>query len=89
MNTQRIHISSLLLTLLSFLFELSINQSWIESDNQDLVFGFSLAFILVALGLNIKVVRAMGVPDKEKKKSQAIVLLISAYAVLIYGLELI
>ena len=89
MNTQRIHLSSLLLTLLSFLFELSINQSWIESDNQDLVFGFSLAFILVALGLNIKVVRAMGVPDKEKKKSQAIVLLISAYAVLIYGLELI
>lgn len=89
MNTQRIHLSSILLTILSFLFELSINQAWIEAEHQDLVFGISLAFMLIGLGLNVKVVRSMGIPEKEKKKSQAIILLISAYAVLVYGLELI
>jgi hypothetical protein len=89
MNTQRIHLSGLFLTLLSFLFELSINQGWIESDYKDLIFGLSLGFMLIAIGLNVKVVRSMGIPKKEKKKSQAIVLLVSAYAVLVYGLELI
>lgn len=89
MNTKRIHLSSIVLTLVSFLFELGINQAWIESGYQDIVFGLSLGFMLIALALNVKVVRSMGIPKPEKQKSQLIVLFVSVYAFLVYGLELI
>lgn len=89
MNTQRIHLSSLVLTATSFLFELGINQGWIEAEFQDIVFGISLGLMLIALALNVKVVRSMAIAAKEKKKSQALILTISVYAFLVYALELI
>lgn len=89
MNTQRIHFSSLVLTATSFLFELGINQGWIEAEFQDIVFGISLGLMLVALALNVKVVRSMGIAAKEKLKSQMLILTISVYAFLVYALELI
>ncbi|MCE7993830.1 MAG: hypothetical protein HEP71_17720 [Roseivirga sp.] len=89
MNTKRIHLSSLVLTATSFLFELGINQGWVESEYQNIVFGISLGLMLVALGMNVKVVRSMNTPTKEKQKSQLIMLAVSVYAFLVYGLELI
>ena len=89
MNIKRIHQGSIVLTLVSLLLEVGINQGWVEPESSDLVFGISLALVLIALGLNVKVVRSMGVPDKPKRISQLLVLLISAYALLVYGLEVI
>jgi hypothetical protein len=89
MNTQRIHLSSIVLTVLSFLFELGINRGWIETGYQDVTFGLSLALILIAMAMNVKIVRTMGVDPKEKRKSQLILLGVSLYAFLVYGLELI
>jgi len=89
MNIKRIHQGSIVLTLVSLLMEVAINQAWVESETNDLVFGISLALILIALGLNVKVIRTMGVPDKPKKISQAIILIITLYAFAVYGLELI
>ena len=89
MNIKRIHQGSIVLTLVSLLMETAINQAWVEPETHDLVFGVSLGLVLIALGLNIKVIRTMGIPDKPKKRSQLLVLLISLYALLVYGLELI
>ncbi|GAB5527633.1 MAG: hypothetical protein Roseis2KO_55050 [Roseivirga sp.] len=89
MNTQRIHLSSLVLTATSFLFELAINQGWVEQEYHTIVFGISLGLMLIALAMNVKVVRSMNIPAKEKKKSQLIMLGVSVYALLVYGFELI
>ena len=89
MNIKRIHQSSIVLTLLSLLMELAINQEWVEPDLHDLVFGVSLGLVLIALGINVKVIRSMGIPDKAKKRSQLVILLITLYAFAVYGLELI
>ena len=89
MNIKRIHQGSIVLTLLSLFLEVAVNQGWVEADAQELVFGVSLALILIALGLNVKVIRTMGVSEKSKKRSQLIMLLISVYAFLVYAVELI
>lgn len=89
MNFKRIHHSSIVLTLLSLLMELAINQAWVEPELHDVVFGVSLGLVLIALGINVKVIRTMGVPDQPKKLSQLIILVISVYAFAVYGLELI
>ena len=88
-NTKRIHQSSIVLTLVSLLMEIGINQAWVEADTEDLVFGLSLGLVLVALGLNVKVVRSMGIAEKQKKISKLLVLVITTYAFLVYALEII
>lgn len=89
MNIKRVHQGSIMLTLTSFLLELAINQGWVELEVRDIVFGISLALVLIALGLNVKVVRSMGIPEKSKRTSQLLLLFIATYAFLVYGLELI
>ena len=89
MNTKKIHLASVYLTLLSLLLEIAINQGWIETGIQGIVFGISLGLMLLAMGLNVKVIRTMGVPEKAKKTSQLLTLAIAVYAFLVYGLEVI
>lgn len=89
MKTAHIHRVSLLLALVSLVLEVAVNQSWIGSSFSDIVFGVSLGLILIALGLNVKVIRTMGIASEVKKRSQFILLLISLYAFLVYGLEVI
>lgn len=89
MNTKKIHLASVYLTLLSLLLEIAINQGWIETGIQGIVFGISLGLMLLAMGLNVKVIRTMGVPEKAKKTSQFLTLIIAVYAFLVYGLEVI
>lgn len=89
MNIKRIHQSSIVLALLSLLLEVAVNLGWVEGDAQDFVFGASLGLVLVALGLNVKVIRTMGVAAQAKKRSQLIMLLISVYAFLVYAIEVI
>ncbi len=89
MNIKRIHQSSIVLTGLSLLMEVAINEGWIEAKLHNLVFGLSLGLILIAMGINVKVIRTMGVAEKAKKRSQYIMLLITVYAFLVYAIEVI
>lgn len=89
MNFKRLQLIALVLLLLSVFTELSESQGWITYTNPDLVFGFSLAFVLISLSFNVKVIRAMGIPEQVRKQSQRLTFITAVYAFLAFALELI
>ncbi|MBO3700763.1 hypothetical protein [Roseivirga sp. E12] len=88
MSNKSLQLISLILLLLSLLTELSDSQGWISFNNPELAFGLSLGFVLFSLSFNVKIIRAMGIPEKEKKKSQLMTLVTAIYAFLVFGIEL-
>jgi len=88
MSNKRLQIWSIILLLLSLLTELSDSQGWINFNNPELAFGLSLGFVLFSLSFNVKIIRAMGIPEKEKKQSQRLTFITAVYAFLVFGIEL-
>lgn len=89
MSNKRLQILSIILLLLSLLTELSDSQGWISFNNPELAFGLSLGFVLFSLSFNVKVIRAMGIPEKEKRQSQRLTFITAVYAFLVFGIELL
>lgn len=88
MNFKKLQLISFILLLLSVFTELSESQGWVTYGNPDLVFGLSLGFVLASLSFNIKVVRAMGIPERNRKQSQRLTFITAVYAFLVFALEL-
>jgi len=88
MNYKRLLLVSFLLLVLSALTELSESQGWIAYDNPELAFGFSLAFVLISLSFSVKVTRAMGVPEQQRKQGQRLAFITAVYAFLVFAMEL-
>ncbi|OEK03342.1 hypothetical protein BFP97_18235 [Roseivirga sp. 4D4] len=88
MSNKRLQALSIVLLLLSLFTELSDSQGWISFNNPELAFGLSLGFVLFSLSFNVKVIRAMGIPEKEKKQSQRLTFITAVYAFLVFGIEL-
>ncbi|MFY0593969.1 hypothetical protein [Roseivirga sp.] len=88
MKHKRLQLISFILLILSALTELSESQGWVTYQNPDFVFGLSLGFILVSLSFNIKVIRAMGIPEKDLKQSRRLAFITAVYAFLVFALEL-
>lgn len=88
MNFKRLQLFAFILLLLSAFTELSESQGWITYGNPDLVFGLSLGFVLISLSFNIKVIRAMGIPEKNRKQSQRLTFITAVYAFLVFAMEL-
>jgi hypothetical protein len=84
MKHQRIQKSSLAFLLASVLLEMGMRNGKIDSDEHPIVMGISLGLILVAIAANVSIVRKMGVPEKVKKVSQWIGILVTVYAFLLY-----
>lgn len=89
MTTKRLQLISLICLVLSVLVEMADQQAWFEFGNPELPWGVSLGLVLAALSFNIKVVRNFGLPQKDRKKSQGLVLLIAVYAFAVFALEII
>jgi hypothetical protein len=84
MKHQRIQRASLVLLLASVLLEIAIRTSKIPFDDEPLMYGISLALVLVSIAMNVSIVRKMGVPEKVKKVSQWIAIIVTVYAFLLY-----
>lgn len=84
MKHQRIQKSSLAFLLASVLLEMGMRNGKIDSNEHPIVMGISLGLILVAIAANVSIVRKMGVPEKVKKVSQWIGILVTVYAFLLY-----
>jgi hypothetical protein len=84
MKHQRIQRASLVLLLASVLLEVAIRTSKIPFDDEPLMYGISLALVLVSIAMNVSIVRKMGVADKVKKTSQWIAIIVSLYVLLLY-----
>ena len=68
----------------SVLLEMGMRNGKIDSDEHPVVMGISLGLILVAIAANVSIVGKMGVPEKVKKVSQWIGILVTVYAFLLY-----
>jgi hypothetical protein len=84
MKHQRIQRASLVLLLASVLLEVAIRTSKTSFDDEPLMYGISLALVLVSIAMNVSIVRKMGVPEKVKKVSQWIGIIVTIYAFLLY-----
>ncbi len=89
MSNKRLQLISFVLLLLSLATELSDNHGWVNFNNPELAFGLSLGFVLFSLSFNVKIIRAMGIPEKEKKQSQRLTFITTIYAFLVFGIELL
>ncbi len=89
MSNKRLQLISLVLLLLSLFTELSDSQGWISYKDPELAFGLSLGFVLFSLSFSVKIIRQMGIPEKEKKQSQLLTFVTAIYAFLVFGIELI
>lgn len=88
MSNKGLQTTSLVLLLLSLATELGDSQGWVSFNNPELAFGLSLGFVLFSLSFNVKIIRKMGVPEKEKKQSQRLTFITAVYAFLVFGIEL-
>ena len=84
MKHQRIQRASLVLLAASILLEVGIRTRKISFEDEPLMFGISLALVLVSIAMNVSIVRKMGVPEKVKKVSQWIGIIVTVYAFLLY-----
>lgn len=89
MNPKKLQQVSFVLLLLSLLVELSESQSWIDYNSPEVAFGISLGLVLFSLSFNVKVIRTMGIPSRQRQQSQRLVLITAVYAFLVFGIELI
>ena len=89
MSAKDLQLISLICLALSLFVELAGQQAWFDFGNAELPWGISLGLVLVALSFNIKVVRDFGMPQKERKQSQGLVMLIAVYAFATFALEII
>lgn len=89
MSNKKLQLISLTLLVLSVLTELSDSQGWISYGNPELAFGLSLGFVLFSLSFSVKIIRKIGIPEREKKQSQLLTFITAVYAFLVFGIELI
>ncbi len=89
MKEKRTQFVSLLLIFGSLLIEVSDYFGWITFDNREIPFGISLGLILFSTSLNVRVIRTMGVAQQVKNISVGILIFSVAYAILIFGFEVI
>ena len=87
MKTRKIQIASIICLLLAILLE---SKPWLVTVTQEwgsISYGLGLALVLVAAGLNVKIIKTMGIQDSVKKTSQLILLVISLFAVYTFVLS--
>lgn len=89
MKNRSLQFLSLSLILISLILELSENQGWISFNAPETLFGISLALVLVSMSINVKIIRTMGIEPKARKVSQLALVITVAYALAVFGLEVI
>ncbi len=89
MKKKTLHLISILLIFISLILEVGQSESWFEISNPEFLFGISLGLILIAMSINVKIIRTFGINPQTRKASQLILVVSSLYFVAVYGLELI
>jgi hypothetical protein len=84
MKHSRIQGASLLIFLASALLEISMRRGSTPFDNEPLMLGISLGLTLVAIAMNVSIIRKFGIPQKTKKVSQWLSIIITFYAFVLY-----
>ena len=89
MTNKRSQLISIICLVLSIAVELAEKQGLLDFGNPELPWGISLGLIIAALSFNVKVIRNLGAPQKERQQSQRLALIIAIYAFLVFALEVI
>ncbi|NVK82793.1 MAG: hypothetical protein HWE21_00650 [Cytophagia bacterium] len=89
MKQKSLQTLSLVLIMISLILEVGYDQAWFEFDNPQALFGISLAFVLVSMSINVKIIRTMDTKPHVRKTSQLALVISALYAVAVFGLELI
>ena len=89
MTNKRLQLISIICLLISIAVELTEKEGLLDFGNQELPWGISLGLIIAALSFNVKVIRNLGAPQKERQQSQRLALIIAIYAFLVFALEVI
>jgi len=86
MKHHHIQRTSLAFFLASLVLEVGMRTDKITSEDYSLTMGISLGLILFAIGMNVSIVKKMGIPKREKNISQALGLLYAVYALIVYAI---
>lgn len=89
MTNKRLQFISIICLLLSVVVEVIDNRAWFDFGDTEVPWGISLGLILVALSFNVKVIRNITAPQKERQQSQRLAFIIAIYAFLVFALEVI
>ena len=81
MKIRRIQVASVVCLALAVVLELSPGWVVMTSTWVAVRYGIELAAVLVAAGLNVRIIKTMGIPGKARKASQLILLLIILFVV--------
>ncbi|MGW8121609.1 hypothetical protein ACV07N_03040 [Roseivirga echinicomitans] len=84
MKHHHIQRTSMAFFLASVILEAGMRTDKITAEDHSVTMGISLGLILFAIGMNVSIVKKMGIPKREKNISQAIGLLCAVYALVIY-----
>ena len=84
MKHHHIQRTSVAFFLASAILEAGMRTDKITSEDHSLMMGISLGLILFAIGMNVSIVKKMGIPKREKNISQALGLVYAIYALVIY-----
>ncbi|WP_323755305.1 hypothetical protein [Roseivirga sp.] len=84
MKHHHIQRTSFVFFLASIILEAGMRTDKITSEDHSLMMGISLGLILFAIGMNVSIVKKMGIPKREKNISQVLGLVYAIYALVIY-----
>lgn len=81
-------IASIVFLNLSFIIEFGYAAEWISFSNPETVLGLSLGLILLSMSLNVKTIRKMGMPKKERQASLKLLVITGFYTLLVYAFQI-
>lgn len=84
MRNKYLQRSSLACFIASILLEYGMRTEKIAISDKPLFSGISLILILVAIGMNVSIIRKMGIPQNTKRASQAIGFILILYIFALY-----
>lgn len=84
MKHHHIQRASVALFLASLILETGMRTDQIALDDHSLMMGISLGLILVAIAMNVSIIKKMGVLQRVKNISQVLALVYTIYALVVY-----
>lgn len=87
MSLTKSQIASVVFLNISFVIEIGYAADLIHFSNPETLFGLSLGAILLSMSLNVKTIRKMGIPKKEKQNSLLLLVVGGLYTLFVYAFE--
>lgn len=86
MKNHLVQRTSVAFFLASIALEFGMRTDKITLEDHSVTMGISLALILFSIGMNVSIVRKMGIPKRVKNISQVLGLLYAVYALILYAI---